>query len=475
MLKTPSVLAWVSLSNRLDFRPNANCDAKNIVTGRRILFVCPTCSPIGGLQTWLDQLSTGLESRGWAPIVALVHGPSTNDSAGYKAAHPCLHTVIIDGSALTMGARVREVMRTIRSLQPDFFVPLTVIDSHDSICELKRAGHTRTRYVLSIHGNLPQQIADVRLFQPFADVSVNPGALTCRLIERAGMPTERVFHAPNGVDLHPPRRPSHPELPIQLAYVGRLTNEDKRVMDLVGVVNALEASGIRYHLNIIGSGPCEERLRSAISSPAVTFHGFVESERLHRDFYPQCDILLMFSQSEAFGISLVEAMSHGVVPVSSRFVGSRSEGFLIDGQTARLFNIGDTAECARIVSQLALHRTTLAQISQQAHEHITRTYSWKRSVDDWEAALLTSAELPPRLVPAKAPRPLDEGRSLASRFPSLPPGVSDLFYKTKRRLFGIPEAMKHGEEWPMHTGCFTAAELAEIEALTVEMDQPCAE
>jgi hypothetical protein len=53
--------------------------------------------------------------------------------------------------------------------------------------------------------------------------------------------------------------------------------------------------------------------------------------------------------------------------------------------------------------------------------------------------------------------------------------VSDLYYKTKRRLFGIPEAMKHGEEWPMHTGCFTAAELAEIEALTVEMDQPCAE
>jgi hypothetical protein len=77
-------------------------------------------------------------------------------------------------------------------------------------------------------------------------------------------------------------------------------------------------------------------------------------------------------------------------------------------------------------------------------------------------------------MPAALPRPLDEGHSLASRFPWLPSGLSDSFYKVKRRLFGVPECMKHGEEWPFHTNRFSPAALAEIQALTVELDLQCA-
>ncbi len=444
------------------------------MTDRRLLFVCPTSSPIGGLQTWLDQLSLGLEQRGWDPIVALVHGPITNDSVGYKAAHPELHTVIIDGSAMTMGARVREVMRTIKRLQPNFYIPLTVIDAHDAVCALKLNNAFAGRYVLSLHGNLPQQIADATLFQPFADLSVNPGLLTCRLAEWAGMPKTNVFHAPNGTTIHSLRSPSTPQQPLRLAYVGRLTNEDKRVMDLVGVVKALETLSLNYHLDVVGSGPCEERLRDCITSDYVTFHGFIAADRLHRDFYPQWDILLMFSESEAFGISLVEAMAHGVVPVSSRFVGSNSEGFLIDNETARLFPIGDVVACAGILKDLNHDRTGLTLLSQRTHEYVAKTYAWDRCVNDWEVALRMSEQLPSRSRPASLPRRLDEGHSLASRFPWLPSVLSDSFYKVKRRLFGIPESMMHGEEWPFHTNGFSPASLAEIQALTVELDLQCA-
>jgi glycosyltransferase involved in cell wall biosynthesis len=376
---------------------------------------------------------------------------------------------------MTMGARVREVMRSIRRLRPDYYVPLTVIDAHDAICELKRAGERRIRYVLTVHGNLPQQIADARIYQPFADVSINPGLLTCRLIEWTGMPKDRIFHAPNGIDARAIRAKQESWDVLRLAYVGRLTDEDKRVMDLVGVVEALESSGVPYHLDIVGSGPCEERLRNAINVPAVTFHGFIESDRLHREYFPTWDLLLMFSQSEAFGLSLIEAMIHGVVPVSSRFVGSGAEGFLIEGQTARLFPIGDSAECARIVGQLDQDRAGLAEMSVRAFNYVSQTYSWKRCVDEWETALVKSDEFAARSVPKDAARPLDEGNSLASRFPWLPPVCSDMFYSAKRRFLGIPEIMKHGEEWPLHTGRWNSTALAEIQALTVKMDQPCVE
>jgi glycosyltransferase involved in cell wall biosynthesis len=462
---------------------------------RRVLFVCPTCSPIGGLQTWLDKVCAGLIERGWDPIVALVHGPTTNDSASYRAAHPDLNTVVIDGTAMTMGARVREVISTIRRINPSFYVPLTVIDAHDAVCQLKSMHRRCPTYVLTVHGNLPQQIADARLYQPFADVSINPGALTCRLLEWAGMPKDRVFHAPNGIDQRPWQRPetSSPDAVahfrfvqgistdslapteplLRLAYVGRLTHEDKRVMDLVGLVKALEAAKVHYHLDVVGSGPCEKPLREALTLSTVTFHGFIESERLHRDFYPQWDVLLMFSQSEAFGLSLVEAMVHGVVPVSSRFVGSGAEGFLIEGRTARLFAIGDAVACAQVIKELSHDRGHLLSLARNGHQLVTERYSWDRCVNEWEATLLRCREFVPRAVPAVLPRPLDEGNSIASRFPWLSPRLSDTFYKVKRGTFGVPEAMKRGEEWPLHTGRFTKNELMEIEALTAEMDQQC--
>jgi glycosyltransferase involved in cell wall biosynthesis len=445
------------------------------VTQGRLLFVCPTSSPIGGLQTWLDELCRGLANRGWDPVVALVHGPSTHDSVGYKAAHPDLQTVVIDGTAMTMGARVREVMRTIRRLNPDYYVPLTVIDAHDAVCHLKQSGARHLKYVLSVHGNMPQQLADARLFQAFADVSINPGALTCRMVEWAGMPASQIFHVPNGIA---PRdvvdRPLTLDTALRLAYVGRLTDEDKRVMDLVPLTHALEAAGISYHLDIVGSGPCEQRLKELISTSSVTFHGFVESELLHREYYPRWDVLLMFSQSEAFGLSLIEAMVHGVVPISSQFMGSRSEGFLIDRETARLFPIGDTTECARIIGELAAGRGDLARMSCKSQSFVTSTYSWNRCVEEWEAALIRSREFVPRPLPAEPPRPIDEGHSLASRFPWLPRVCSDQFYKTKRRLLGIPEAIRHGEEWPFHTGRWSARDLEEITAVTTEMDLRCA-
>lgn len=441
------------------------------MTNQRLLFVCPTCSPIGGLQTWLDAVCERLQRRGWDPIVALVHGPTTNDSAGYKAAHPNLNTLILDGSAMTMAARVRLVMRAIRRIDAAFYIPLTVIDAHDAVCALKLDGQFRGRYVLSLHGNLPQQIADATLFHPFADLSVNPGALTCRLLRWAGMPESHIFHAPNGAEPHNLRRPSADRTqPVRLAYVGRLTHEDKRVLDLIGIVEALEKAHVNFHLDIVGSGPSEVLLRAKLNRATIRFHGFVAPDVLHQQHYPNWDVLLLCSQSEAFGISLVEAMTHGVVPVSSRFVGHRSEGFLLDQRTALLFDIGDVSGCAKAIRQLAQDRVLLSLLSRQAHEFAAR-YTWDRCADVWERALLDATGLPPRVMPERAPRPLDEGNSLAARFRRLPPAASDWFYGAKRCLFGIPESMKHGEEWPLYTSCFDEDALRRIEAVTIEMDQ----
>lgn len=449
---------------------------RGTTVARRVLFICPTGSVLGGLQSWLDALCAGLSERGWEPLVGLVNGPSTHRAHVYQEAHPGLESFIIEGSGFTMATRVRAVMRAIRRVRPEFYVPLTVIDAHDALCALKLQGDFKGRYVLSLHGNLPQQIADATLFQAFADGCVSPGALTCRMAVWGGMPQERVFHVPNGVDVceeEPAPKPRRRAL--RLAYVGRLTEQDKRVMDMPAVVQELEARGVDFTLDVVGSGPCEAALREALAGSVergkVRLHGFVEPERLRREFYGQWDVLLMFSQSEAFGISLVEAMTHGVVPVSSQFVGHRSEGFLREGETARLFDIGDARGCARAVQELAEDREQLERLAKRAWAWVREHYSWERCTRDWVEALETIRRLPQRACPDKLPRVLDEGHSLAGRWPWLPKRLSDAYYAMRLRLRGVPEVMRRGEEWPMFTRCFDEEALARVEAAAVEREQ----
>ncbi len=419
----------------------------------RLLFVCPTSSPIGGLQTWLDEIATGLNRFGWSVLVALVQGPTTHNPTTYRAAHPKLETLVIDGSGLSMAARVRAVSQVIRRTLPDLYLPLTVIDAHDAVCLLKRSQSFKGRYVLTLHGNLPQQISDAKRYQAFADASINPGRLTCNLAQWVGIPESRLFHVPHGAVIHPMRQVSAIPQSIRLAYVGRLTNEDKRVMDLVPLVNALTERNVRFELDIVGSGPCEAKLRAEIKHPNVRFHGFVDATRLHQDYFPHWDAVLLFSDSEAFGLSLMEAMSHGVLPLSSRFLGHRSEGFLVDGTNCRLFDIGDMVSAAKIIEELAEQREEIAKLARNAHDMVSQQYSWDHCIKGWHSALETTLSQPPRLpVPHDLPRALDEGNSLASKFPWLPKSLSDRYYQLKRQWRGIPEAFRHGEEWPIDTG-----------------------
>jgi glycosyltransferase involved in cell wall biosynthesis len=443
------------------------------VVKNRLLFVCPTSSPTGGIQTWLDELCGGLESRGWEPVVALVHGPNTNDAYGYRAAHPRLtRTLVVDGTGMSMASRVRAVMRLIERQRPEFYVPLTVIDAHDAVCELRRRGRFAGRYVLSLHGNLPEQIADAARFQSFADVSLNPGALTCRLAAAVGMPDDRIRHIPHGATQHALRDLGQAaDGPLRLAYVGRLSQADKRVMDLVPLVRELEGRGVDYSLDVVGDGPCLDDLRTGVDSPRVTFHGFVDPERLAREFYPTWDALLLFSQSEAFGLSLVEAMSHGVVPVSSRFVGQSSEGFLVDGETARLFDIGDMVGCAVALAALHSDREALVAMARRGHELVRVRYVWTDCVDAWHEALTAARDLEPRQVPTTRPRPFDEGGGSLAALGFLPGAVLDAIRSARRRLQGVPAAMLGGEEWPLSTGLAAPEVLERIEAASMALDR----
>ncbi len=285
----------------------------------KILFCSQTYTPIGGVETWLDTLCRSLAEKQWQPIVALVRGSDTHRPEAWKEAHPGLRTTEIDGRGLNARGRIRAIERCIRRVKPDIFVPVGVVDAYDAICHLKLEGYP-TRLVMTIHGNTPSLIADMARYQNFADLVVCPGALTCRLATQwAGVPEGRVRHVPNGVSS--PRvahRPRQADQPIRLGYVGRLVQPDKQVLDLISFCQKLETEPASYSLDIVGTGESEEELKRGLNQlvgrGTVRFHGPLALDEIYTRIYPELDCLLLFSPRESFGIALVEAMAHGVVP-----------------------------------------------------------------------------------------------------------------------------------------------------------------
>lgn len=179
-----------------------------------------------------------------------------------------------------------------------------------------------------------------------------------RLVEEFGLESARVWTIPCGINTanagHTGRvLPPKESRRISLLYVGRLSSDAKRVLDLVGVVQALNQSNLprewELSLQVVGNGPDAEKLSQALCSVSgrveIKWHGRIPREQLF-GIYEQSHFVLQLSSSEGMPIALREAMSRGAVPVVTDIPAHRE--IITSGMNGFLFPLGDVAECARL-------------------------------------------------------------------------------------------------------------------------------
>lgn len=100
-----------------------------------------------------------------------------------------------------------------------------------------------------------------------------------------------------------------------LVFVGRLSHE-KGVMRLLRIWESIVKSLPDYTLKIYGTGDARKEMEAYIADhhiSGVSFMGFCDNLK---EIYSQADLLLMTSDSEGFGMVLIEAMYYGVPCIS---------------------------------------------------------------------------------------------------------------------------------------------------------------
>jgi glycosyltransferase involved in cell wall biosynthesis len=171
-------------------------------------------------------------------------------------------------------------------------------------------------------------------------------------LSRWGVPSERIHAIPNGVEIPEDRGPRSRNGVVEFVSMGRLDVE-KAVDQAIRAFAALPA-GAPAHLTILGDGPCRCELealsRRLGQERRVVFTGAVGDVT---PYLKQADVYLSTSVSEGMSNALLEAMSHGVMPVVSQVSGA--DDLVEEGVVGLVFPPGDEkALTTRLEETLAM-------------------------------------------------------------------------------------------------------------------------
>jgi phosphatidylinositol alpha 1,6-mannosyltransferase len=210
------------------------------------------------------------------------------------------------------------------------------------------------------------------------------------LRERTGRPT---FFMPHGVNVEvfSPTRRKRRNGTFCIGYVGRLTPE-KNVRFFVELEQSLLAAGQRnFRLVLVGEGSEKQWLRKNLQSAELP--GILRGEELAARF-ADMDVFVFPSQTDTFGLVLLEAMAAGVPVVVSPETGVRAgvqpgvTGFF--AQDLRSFTKGVIdlmmSETLRQEMSHAAHRFACSRVWSRAFEQVYKAY---------EAGLAECGLIPP--------------------------------------------------------------------------------
>jgi len=169
-------------------------------------------------------------------------------------------------------------------------------------------------------------------------------------------------------------------------YAGRLAS-NKGLSHLIGAAPGVISQYPRTTFVFVGEdeGLKDSLFRKAKKlgiSDSVIFTGHISDHNLFLSAYSACDVFVLPSEYEAFGLVLLEAGACEKPCVATR-VGGVPE-VIEEGKTGLLVDYGDTGSLASGISELLGDEDRRKQMGLAAREKVKRKYTWPKIVDQLE-------------------------------------------------------------------------------------------
>lgn len=414
----------------------------------RILFIAPSAYLLGGVQDWLYMTCLGLRDKGHKVVVGVPKG-RFHIPRLYNNKYSGLEAKCFENKTRTKEGKIRCLADFLLKNRCDVIVGVNIGDLYQSYMRVaKELGDTRI--VLTIHAIEMNYFLDIETYAHILDGVITTNRLTQRMVRgMRRLEDEDIFYAPYGIKESEKRRGiSNYNLErVNIAWVGRIEQKQKRVMDLINIVKNLDASGTKYKLSIAGDGSDREELIRCLNvynrNNSICWIGQLNKKELYR-FYKENDMLLITSEWETGPIIAWEAMEAGLVVVSTRFLGSKLEGSLIEGKTALLYEIGNTWKASEKILD-GCKQDVRSLIIKNGYEVVDQKYSEKITIGKWEEALLA--------IVAKEKKRYYSNEPVNEKFKNNYSGKLDQIFGVKlseqlRYVLRGKQANDAGSEWP---------------------------
>ena len=296
--------------------------------------------------------------------VLVVYEAETEPNRRWRYSAPDFQHVVLQSRTIAGGRLApesfvhlpRSPLRDLRDFEPDVVVASGgVWNSPTNALALAARGRYNWAFV-PWWGEFEagRQRALRRIVEPWVRTFVRGGDAWLTYSDRAtndvvrhGGRREHCIFVPNVSDAAPaPARPeARPHDTVRFLFSGQL-NERKGIRDLLGALGALED----VELWVAGDGPLGELMRAA-SGSRLNWLGHVSGERLHA-LYDECDVLVMPSRYDIWGLVVNEALEHGMPVICTDQVAAGD--YLIDeGVTGVRVPARDPAAFAAAMAEVA--------------------------------------------------------------------------------------------------------------------------
>jgi glycosyltransferase involved in cell wall biosynthesis len=210
------------------------------------------------------------------------------------------------------------------------------------------------------------------------------------LVERLGVPDERIRMIPPGIPVRPvtARLTREP----RLLFVGSILNR-RHVLDLIRAFAGIARAHPEVSLDLAGdnrSYPSED-VNAAIDREGlggrVRWHRYVSDEQL-ADLYARARAFAFLSEYEGLGLTPLEALAAGVPPVLLDTPVARESC----GEAALYVELGSLATVGQALERLLFDEQTRARLLLAAPGVLAK-YSWPRAARETLAVLEQSAAI----------------------------------------------------------------------------------
>jgi len=217
-------------------------------------------------------------------------------------------------------------------------------------------------------------------------------AVRDEIVEVVGIPSNKIFVVPNGVDVYPPT-PERVEArrreinlkndEVLILAVGRLApvkNIDWLIHRFPQIKSRIRRP---IRLGVIGDGPERSRIEATVERLALERDVILLGERQDvLDWMALADLFVLPSLYEGTSLALLEAMGSGLAVVATR-VGGNQE-VVRHGETGMLIESQDDEALVGAVTRLLTDNALRKSLGDAARQDISNRYSQETTVHKFE-------------------------------------------------------------------------------------------